>query len=825
MPIVLPDLIRVLAALLFVLGPGLLLVEPLLGARRPRGAAGILLGLALGLGLFGLFLWIDSLVGVPLWEWLWGWTALVSVGGVAVAVRQRRRRMRGGTTPDLVPGLPDFSGKPGLVLAALALCGAGVGLVFGSYVSGGADAWEYLNRASAIFRSGRLDAGSPYAPGLHDPYDPTFYGLIATLTRLSGIPADQVWRYVPVVATPLEIGVVAVVTAWVVGSAAAGTAAAGVYTVVYGVFFLFRNSGHHQMLGDTQLLLCLGALILHARSGRRRYLALGALTALAGTTYHHFLIVQTTFTIGLGGLALAAFGRRGALEWRRPLLFTAVVAAGLLPAVANILGSHLEAVDPKAMDEFFRQRYAPLRYFGPLYIPDPFPWFFRSFFHPIPALALLVALAGRLFRDPRAGLLGLLLVAPVVIVLNPLVFPLVAELIGLQISTRLLNMTTYPSVMLLGWLLVELRAGRPVGWPEWNGPTRFDAGGWRLTAAAVAFSLLCVLPQTLIRAQGDYFPSSIRREISESPLDWRGALVTLNGRATPGQTVMSDEVTSSSIHTFAPLYIVLNSRADFAFLTPDAPKRRAALDAVMNPLGPPGDAIRALLEFKVDWVLVNRRFSTPLLLDKLDGLAGMTGALKRRFEEDGLVGYEVRRGVLAQVELPPDDALRDRLLVSPDVFESFLEPGSGVAWEAAGGYGGVMGPDHVAPGDSLFVTFYYQKGSGRARTSLNAKLVKEDAYGTPGRKFWRQVRVSVLGRAEVVLFPRVLAYHGFQSAPVPDGSILADPFTLRLSPEMVPGRYGLYVREGKFPTDGAMGLKIGSLEVVRGGAAGLPAQL
>lgn len=825
MPFALSDLIRVLAASLFVLGPGLLLVEPLLGAHRPRGAAGVLLGLALGLGAFGLYLWTGSLVRVPLWEWLWGWSALVSVGGVAVAVRQRRRRRRNGTAPELVPGLPDFSGNPGRILTGLTLTSALLAALFGCYVSGGADAWEYLNRASAILRAGRLDAGSPYAPGLHDPYDPTFYGVIATLTKLAGIPADQVWRYVPVVVTPLEIGVVAVVTAWVVGSASAGAAAATLYTVVYGVFFLFRNSGHHQMLGDTQLLLCLGALILHLRSGRRRYLMLGALTALAGTTYHHFLLVQVTVTIGLAGLTLASFARARRDDWRRPLLFTAVVAAGLLPAVVRVLGSHLEAVDPKAMDDFFRQRYAPLLHFGPLFIPDPFPWFFRSFFHPIPALAVLFALGGRLRRDSRAGMLGILLLAPVLIVMNPLVFPLVSGLVGLQVSTRLLNMTTYPSVLLLGWLAVEWRRQRPVGWSDPGTATVVAPGERRAMGIALAVSLLLVLPQSLIRAQGDYHPASIRREIRESPLDWRGALRVLNDRSKPGQTVLSDEITSSSIHTFAPLYIVLNSRADFAFLTPDAPRRRRALDTVMDPVGPLAPALEALVEFQVDWILVNLRFSSPLLLDRLDYLAGTTGVLKRGFEADGIVGYEVRRTEIARSAVPPEAPLRERLLLSPEVFRSFLEPGSGVTWDAAGGFGGVLGPDHVAPGDSLFVTFYYEKGPGTGSENLNAKLVKEDAYGSRARWFWRQIRVSVLGREEVVLFPRVLAFRKFQASALPDGALMADPFTLRLSPDLVPGRYALHVRRGGFPTEGAMGLKIGSVEVVRGGAAGLPAQL
>lgn len=829
MPFSLPDLIRVLAAALFMMGPGLLLLEPLFGPARPRGAAGLALGLTLGLGAFGLFLWVNSFLGVPLWEYLWGWAALVSLGTVAVAVRQRRRRLKGLPAPTPAPGLPDFSGLPGRLLLGICAVAALVALTRGAYVSAGADAWEYLNRASMILRAGRLDAGSPYAAGLHDPYDPTFYGLIATLTKLSGVPADLAWRYFPVIATPLEIGVIALVTAAVVGSAAAGTAAAAVYTVFYGVFFLFRNSGHHQMLGDTLLLVSLAGLFLYRQEGRRRHLVMGALAGAAATTYHHFLVVQCALTIGLAGLILLLFDRSRPGGWRRPFAYTAAVGVALLPAVANLLGSHLKSVDPRAMDQFFKESYAPLLYFGTLYIPDPFQWFFRSFWHPIPALLLLVPLRRRLRKDPRAAVLAALLVAPVLVVMNPLVFPLVAKSIGLQVSTRLLNMTTYPSVLLLGWLVAEWWKARrlarggatPAAAEILPAQPPFET---KLTLACVVLSLLCVLPQTLIRAQGDYYGSAFRREWSESPPAWREALLELKRRATAGQIVLSDEVTAFSIPTFAPLYIVANQRADFAFQTPDAPRRKAATACVLDPVAPPDSTLAALLEFQVDWIVINRRFTTPLTLEKLDYLAALTGGLKRAFERQGLVVYAVQRAALVGPP-PPAGPLLERLLVSPDLFTSFTAPGSGIAWDARLGAGGVSGPDRVSPGDTLFVTFYFAKRADAARSRFNAKILKEALYGDRDRRILRQVRSSILSINEVILFPRVLIDRDFQRHAVPVGSILPDPYALPVPADLKLGSYAIYLSPDGFPTDGALGLKVGSVEVVprrRGGSAPTP---
>src|SRR5262249_22042161 len=142
------------------------------------------------------------------------------------------------------------------------------------------------------------------------------------------------------------------------------------------------------------------------------------------------------------------------------LTFVGTAAMVLVPIYLFIRFTYLKGLDTKAMDQSFMDVVSPLRHFGPLYIPDPFPWFFRSFWRPIPALFVLFYFARRFRRDPRAGALGLFLAVPVLIGFNPLVFPVVAKITGLQVATRILNLTNYPSLFLLAWAVTEIVRGR-----------------------------------------------------------------------------------------------------------------------------------------------------------------------------------------------------------------------------------------------------------------------------------------------------------------------------------------------------------------------------
>ncbi len=784
------NLIRVMLASLVFLLPGLLIERAVLGGIARGLAVRFSVAGATGLGALGLYLWtiqgIDVSLGVLLGVWTGFW---VITGGVVFLLRKRN-------TPasPVSSEPPDLSGRTGAWLLGLCILGGLVAIPFGTYISGNADAWEYLNRASAILRADRLAADSPYDPALHSPYDPTFYGIIALLSRLSGVAPADLWQCFPVVATPIEIGMIATAAGIITRSGPAGLLAAIVYTVFYGPFFLFRNSVHHQMLADALYLLTLAVLFLYLRDGRKKFLLIGGLSAAAATTLHHFLVVQSAFAVGLSGIVLVLTARHRKALPLRPVAYTAAVAACLIPAVVALLTTHLSSVDPKAMDDFFRD-YAPLRHFGPLYIPDPFPWFFKTFWHPIPALLLVFHFGRRLFADERALVLGTILWAPVLTVMNPLVFPVMAEAVGLQVATRILNLTAYPGVLLMGWILSE-RTNRLRG------------------LILVALSLLMVLPQTLIRIQGDYGKEPRARELAESPMRWRPALEILSAETPPGSVVLSDPVTSYSIPTFAPLHIVVNARADFAFQAEDFERRRWATDTVLDPLGEPDSAYAALRRYNVSRIVVNRLFANPLVVDKLDMMAGSAPGLARLFQHDPLLVYAVDPERLP-AEGPASSALRSRLLVDPATFSSFLEPGTGITFDRASGVGGVMGPEEAALGDTLYITFYYEWRADDPGSNWYAKLVRDDAYGSSWRKFRRQIRGSILGQPESILFVRDLHYAAFRRRSIPPGFVFADQFLIAVPPDMVPGRYSLRVAQGTFPTEGAMGLHLATVDIAR----------
>ena len=226
-----------------------------------------------------------------------------------------------------------FQGSQHAWFSRILLLSALIALPFGTYVSGGADTWEYFNRAAHIQRHGTLAPGSPYGPGLHTPYDPTFYSMLASVATISGVDVATTGSILTMVLTPLELGAVMLAVTWIIGSASAGLWAGLVYLLVYGPFFLFRNSLHHQMVADALFLVAWGAIFLHRRSGGNRLLILAGFMAAASATLHHFLVVQCAFLVGLTGLCFLLHDRRTGNSPRAAILETLSVAAGLLPMV------------------------------------------------------------------------------------------------------------------------------------------------------------------------------------------------------------------------------------------------------------------------------------------------------------------------------------------------------------------------------------------------------------------------------------------------------------------------------------------------------------
>jgi hypothetical protein len=797
MPVTPVDVVRVLAAALALLLPGFALRPLLLPARNGFSTAAVVASGLVGLGGLALVLWLGALVDASLNAALVAW-ALAGAGALLA------RRFDRGTSPKS----PDddafalFDAPAARWLPRLLILSALLALPFGTYTSGGADTWEYFNRAAQILRTGQLQAGSPYGPELHSPYDPTFYALIAAVAQLSAVDVARVGALLTVIATPLELFAVVLGATWVLNSLRAGLVSGLVYLLLYGPFFLFRNSLHHQMLADALFLVALGLVVRHLDMPRRRHLVAAAFAAAASATLHHFLLVQCAFVIGLTGLVGLSCARRAGRPIRPAIEATLAVALGLVPMVLVLLGTHLEDVDPRAMDDFFRNVYAPLLHFGALYIPDPFVWYMQRFWHPLPAVLLLIWLWPRLRDDRRALLLAVLVTAPLFIGMNPLLFPVAAELAGLQVATRLLNLTHYPSVFLIGWALAEAFGARRTGAPV-RGPL--------LLAAA---SILLILPQTILRVQGDYAPASMERERRESPVSWRGALERLAAESTPGQTVLADPITAYSIPTFAPLSIVAHQRADFAFQAEDHAARTRAMALLQDPLASPDSLMAAIDRFHADWLLLNRRFANPLAIDRLDLLAGATRGFARVFDEEGIVAWRRMRG--AEMAPPPSaELLRQELLIHPSIFAAFLEPGTGVVFDRREGLGAVIGPDQAGRGDTLYVTLYYEWRPENPAPPRYLKLMREEAYGSLAKLLARQWRSAVLGQSDVLLFPRSPYVDRFREASVGRGYVFADQFQLLVPHEAVPGRYALRMSTGGFPTEQNPGLKLGSVDIVK----------
>jgi len=89
-----------------------------------------------------------------------------------------------------------------------------------------------------------------------------------------------------------------------------------------------------------------------------------------------------------------------------------------------------------------------------------------------------------------------------------------------------------------------------------------------------------------------------------------------------------------------------------------------------------------------------------------------------------------------------------------------------------------------------------------------------EAYGARCPWPGRQWRGTLLGRGDAVLFPRPLAYAEFRARPLTTGAVMADQFHLMIPMDIATGRYALYVAPGGYPTEGNLGLKLGTVEIV-----------
>jgi hypothetical protein len=213
------------------------------------------------------------------------------------------------------------------------------------------------------------------------------------------------------------------------------------------------------------------------------------------------------------------------------------------------------------------------------------------------------------------------------------------------------------------------------------------------------------------------------------------------------------------------------------------------------------------------WILLNRRFVTPLAFDKLEMIRRTVPGLKRAFEVDGVAAWSydpTQRGTT-----PTASAVLEQLLIPPVMFATFLEPGTGVRFDPRYGIGGVLGPDQAGLGDTLYVTVYYEWRPGPPGPNWYVKLMREAAYGSSARWFGRQWRGAILGQADAILFPRALAYADFRARQLPPGTVMADQFNVLVPKEAVTGRYALYVAPGGFPTESNPGIKLGTVEIVK----------
>jgi len=611
-----------------------------------------LLSLAFGWGLSGV---------------VWGTPCAAAALGLGAAARRARRgrgpREGGGAREKTATAGRTAGGArrllPGLVLLAAAILLASA---LDGEMGPGTDAFDHLATVREIRDSGELlplttSYKYPEAP-LPDPRKGFFHVGLAAMCVYSGSDPVVVWRELPVVLLPLALIVVFCLGRTLLGSAAGGLLAAALWLACFGGggSRLPVQLGYAHNASEIGTWVLVALLVKYAAGGRDR-LALFSTAGLGALCFVH--ISSIVLALSAWGFFLAAALVLGGPERRRVSL--RLVRAGLLWLLVGVPAATVKMLMSYAPANPIQLQKQNLLYFtDSLYVVNPM-WVFAWLGLP-GALALVLAARSVLRRECRGP--GALYVAgaalgPVLIVLNPLAVPALYSVVGYLVE-RLTWVVPYPYV-LAGFLLQVPAAVRSSG--------RGQAG----LRSALCVILAVAVAGAVARTAQSRLPGKRERGISYE--SWQPALAYLREEVREPSVVASDMLTSYSIPAFTKHHVVSTLHQHGSPNDPRGLDRLLALQDIMNPYPDPPTLRRRLLEWEVDYILVNTTFGRryrlyfteldPASLARLDAYLASRGSLfPLVFEAQGLRLYAVDREAVRCWD--PPDRPRPPFLLGPD---------------------------------------------------------------------------------------------------------------------------------------------------------------
>lgn len=526
-----------------------------------------------------------------------------------------------------------------VLATAVVLVSLLVGLGLSGEMGAGTDAYDHIATVREIRDSGDLFPLSafykyPEAP-LPDPRKGLFHAGLAAMCVYSGSDPADVWIWLPRALFPLTILVV-----FCLGRTLLGTSPRGVLcAIIWGLCFggpgsrLPLQLGYAHNVSEIAGWVLLLLLIKHVEGGRNRLVAFSA-AGLAAACFVHISVIVLSLGAWACFLIAVLLSGQARNTYARPLVRAGVVwlIFGVPAATAKLFMSYAPANPIQLQNQNL------------LYITDSLytvnPMWVYSWLGIPGGLAVILGVWLALKKEKTPGeiyMAGAALV-PVFIVLNPLLVPLGYSVIGYLVE-RVVWIVPYPYVLALSLVAAV-------------GRLRSNTGvAYRIGAGAVALIVVIALAS----AAGSRISKMKSDTVSYE--DWKPALEYLRANAPDTSVVASDMLTSYSIPAFTKNHIVSTLHQHGSPNDPKGVDRIVALVQIMDPDVDPRMLKRRLIEWEVDYVLVNTAFDRrrrlyfseidPASLKRLDLTLRHRGyVFSEVFREAGFTLYKIDRAAL-----------------------------------------------------------------------------------------------------------------------------------------------------------------------------------
>jgi hypothetical protein len=519
----------------------------------------------------------------------WGLGAfvwIVPTAGVVISLAGWRYGPRRGETAGEEYATRRFH----ILAAAVVLVSLLGGLGLSGEMGAATDAYDHLATVREIRDNGELFPLSafykyPEAP-LPDPRKGLFHAGLAAMCHYCGEDPETVWIWLPKALLPLTLLIVFCLGRTLTGTSPGGVLCAVLWVLCFGGpgSRLLVQLGYAHNVSEIASWVLILLLLKHVSGGRARLVAFSAV-GLAATCFVHISAIV---------LALAAWGC-----FLLAVLLTAPARKAYAGRLAGagviwlILG--VPAATVKLLMSYAPANPIQLQSQNLLYLTDSLytvnPMWVYSWLGTPGALAVIfgVWLAVRRGKTPGTLYMAGAALVPVLIVLNPLLVPLGYSVIG-YIVERLTWVVPYPYILAFGLLEFD---------------RRIRARGHFLLRAGAAVLALLVTHAVLTAAHSRY---NKLRSNAVSYADWRPAIEFLRENVADESVVASDMLTSYSVPAFTKHHIVSTLHQHGSPNDPKGVDRIVALVQIMDPDVAPQILKRRLMEYEVDYVLVNSSF-------------------------------------------------------------------------------------------------------------------------------------------------------------------------------------------------------------------------